>query len=291
MGDETTINPHKKPINWSITIFMLTLHAGAALALFNFSWRALEVAILMWWIAGSLGIGIGYHRLLTHRGFKTPKFVEYFLTLCGALALQGGPISWVATHRRHHARAERDGDPHSPRHGLWWSHLGWIVNGVSDHREVLALTRHAPDLAKDRFHLWISRWNFAPQFVLFGILYWAGGWQFVLWGICVRVVFSWHATGFVSSAAHIWGRRRFETPDDSRNNWWVALMTFGEGWHNNHHAHPASARQGLAWYEIDINWYGIWIMKQFGLARKVRVAELPKLSAGAEANQIMKEAA
>ncbi len=131
--------------------------------------------------------------------------------------------------------------------------MGWITNGVSDHNEVNVHVRVVPDLAKDRFHVWISKWNYAPQIFLCGILYWAGGWPFILWGICLRVVFSWHATCFVNSAAHVWGRRRFETPDDSRNNWWVALMTFGEGWHNNHHAHQAAARHGLAWYELDIN--------------------------------------
>ncbi len=287
MRDELTINCRKNPTNRPMTLFMLSFHVGAVAALFNFSWSALGVAILMWWVTGSLGIGIGYHRLLTHRGFKTPKFVEYFLTLCGALALEGGPIAWVANHRLHHAHAERDGDPHSPRQGFWWSHMGWIVNGVSDHREVESLARHAPDLAKDRFHLRISRWNFMPQMVLFGILYWAGGWQFVLWGICVRVVFSWHATCFVNSAAHVWGSRHFETPDDSRNNWWVALMTFGEGWHNNHHAHPAAARHGLAWYEIDINWCGIWTLEKLGLVKKIRLVRLPKRSAVAERSAIM----
>jgi fatty-acid desaturase len=135
-------------------------------------------------------------------------------------------------------------------------------------------------LAKDRFHVWISRWNIAPQLILFVILYLAGGWQFVLWGICVRVVFSWHATGFVSSAAHIWGRRRFETPDDSRNNWWVTLMTFGEGWHNNHHAHPTSARHGLTWYEVDMNWYGIWALKMLGLAWQIQKVDLTEIKQG-----------
>ena len=283
MRDKMTINRDKNPINWPISLFMLTLHVGAVIALFDFSWAALGVFILMTWIADSLGVCIGYHRLLTHRGFKTPKSVEYFLALCGTLSLHGGAISWVAHHRRHHAHAERDGDPHSPRHGFWWSHLGWIVNGVSDNREVESVAHLAPDLAKDRFHVWISRWNLVPTFVLIGILYWAGGWQFILWGFCLRVVYSWHAAFFVNSAAHTWGSRRFETPDDSRNNWWVALMSWGEGWHNNHHAHPASARHGLTWYEIDIHWYGIWALKQFGLAQKVRVAELPKKSATPEA--------
>jgi stearoyl-CoA desaturase (delta-9 desaturase) len=282
MQDEITIDRGRKPVNWPMTLFMLSFHLGALAALFDFSWPALGVAVLMWWVAGSLGIGIGYHRLLTHRGFKTPKFVEYFLTLCGALALQGGSIPWVSNHRLHHAHAERDGDPHSPRRGFWWSHMGWIVNGVSDHRDVESTARYVPDLAKDRFHVLISRWNFIPQFFLFAILYWAGGWQFVLWGICVRVVFSWHATCFVNSAAHVWGRRRFETRDDSRNNWWVALMTFGEGWHNNHHAFPSAARHGLAWYEIDINWCSIWTLQKLGLAKNIRLIELPRKSTAGE---------
>jgi stearoyl-CoA desaturase (delta-9 desaturase) len=278
MQDKLTINHRNNSINWPMTLFMLSFHAGAVIAFFNFSWLALGVAVFLWWFTGSLGIGIGYHRLLTHRGFKTSKPIEYFLTLCGALALEGGPIPWCANHRIHHANTERDGDPHSPRHGFWWSHMGWITNGVSDHNEVNIHFRTVPDLAKDRFHVWISKWNYLPQIFLAGILYWIGGWPFVLWGICVRVVFSWHATCFVNSAAHVWGRRRFETPDDSRNNWWVALATFGEGWHNNHHAHPAAARHGLAWYEIDINWYGIWTLEKLGLVEKVRLAKLSKKS-------------
>jgi stearoyl-CoA desaturase (delta-9 desaturase) len=278
MQNELTVNRHKNPINWPITLFMLSFHVGAVIALFNFSWPALGVAVFLWWFAGSLGIGIGYHRLLTHRGFKTSKPVEYFLTLCGALALQGGSIPWCANHRIHHANTEREGDPHSPRHGFWWSHMGWITNGVSDHNEVNIHVRTVPDLARDRFHVWISRWNYVPQLFLFAILFWAGGWPFILWGICVRVVFSWHATCFVNSAAHVWGRRRFETRDDSRNNWWVALMTFGEGWHNNHHAFPAAARHGLAWYEVDLNWWGIWALEKLGLVEKVRLVKLPKKS-------------
>lgn len=274
-GDSgTQFVPDLKVINWPMTLFMLLFHVGAVAALFNFSWPALGVAVFLWWFTGSLGIGIGYHRLLAHKGFKTPKIVERFLTLCGALALEGGPIAWVANHRIHHANVERDGDPHSPRHGFWWSHMGWIVHGQSDHNEVETKLRIVPDLARDPFYVWLSRWNFLPQFALAGILYWMGGWQFILWGICLRVTYSWHATCFVNSAAHVWGYRRFETADDSRNNWWVALMTFGEGWHNNHHAFPASARHGLAWYELDINWYGIWAMKQLGLIKKIRRPDL-----------------
>src|SRR5581483_653758 len=232
--------------------------------------EALAVAVLMWWVAGSLGIGIGYHRLLTHRGYKVPKPVEYFLTVCRALALEGGPISWVATHRIHHAFTDREGDPHSPRDGAWWSHMGWIIRGEGFHNKTAGLSRYAPDLAKDRFYVWLTHWHWVTQVALGLILLAIGGWPYVMWGVFVRVVFSWHATWFVNSAAHIWGSRRFETKDDSTNLWWVALISFGEGWHNNHHAYPAAARHGLAWYEIDVNWYGIRVLQLLGLAKNVR---------------------
>src|ERR1700728_3978685 len=116
-------------INWVTTFFMVAFHLGAVAALFFFSWKALFVAVLLWWVAGSLGIGMGYHRLLTHRGYHTPKWMEYFLTVCGTLALEGGPITWVATHRAHHHNADQDGDPHSPRDGGLWSHIGWVIAG------------------------------------------------------------------------------------------------------------------------------------------------------------------
>jgi fatty-acid desaturase len=221
-----------------------------------------------------LGIGIGYHRLLTHRGFKTPKWVEYFLTICGTLAMEGSPIAWVATHRIHHVFTEREGDPHSPRDGFWWSHMGWILRGHSVQRNLEATARYAQDLLKDPFQVWLLRWHYLTTAALAVILFALGGWQFVLWGIFLRIVVSWHTTWFVNSAAHVWGSRRFETRDDSRNLWWVGLLAFGEGWHNNHHAHQSSARHGLTWYEIDLNWYGIWVLQKLGLATNVRLFKL-----------------
>ncbi|MCI0659830.1 MAG: fatty acid desaturase [Acidobacteria bacterium] len=275
-SNDATINFRQGGFNRQVFLFMLFVHSVALTGLFNFSWAGLGVAVLMWWVAGSLGIGIGYHRLLTHRGFKTPKWVEYILTVCGTLAFEGGPIAWVATHRIHHMYTEREGDPHSPRDGFWWSHMGWILNGNSLHREIEITARHAADLSRDSFYLWLSRWHFLPPIIVATLLYLLGGWEFVLWGVFVRIVFSWHATWFVNSASHYWGGRRFNTLDDSRNNWWVALISFGEGWHNNHHAHPSAARHGLTWYEIDVNWYGIWLLKKLGLAKKIRVSTLPK---------------
>jgi fatty-acid desaturase len=266
----------KTPINWTTTYFMVMFHVGAIGALFFISWKALLLAFVLWWLAGSLGIGMGYHRLLTHRGYKTPKWMEYFLTTCGSLALEGGPIAWVATHRIHHQNTDAEGDPHSPRDGGFWAHMGWIITGKAMHSNTEELLPYVPDLRKDRFHMWISKWHWVPLAILGGILYLLGGLPFVLWGIFFRVVHGMHATWLVNSATHMWGSRRFATKDDSRNSFWVAILTFGEGWHNNHHAYAVAAKHGIAWYEIDVNWWGISALKLLGLAWDIKLPRLTK---------------
>ena len=266
-------------INWVTAIFMTLFHIGAVAALFFFTWKALFVAILLWWVSGSLGIGMGYHRLLTHRGYKTPKWVEYFLTLCATLALEGGPIFWVATHRIHHQHSDVEGDPHSPIDGKWWAHMGWILTGKSMHHDTTTLARYVPDLVKDKFHVWITKYHYVPMIVLGVILLAIGGLPFVMWGMFMRTVVGLHATWAVNSVTHTWGSRRFATRDLSTNNGWLAILTFGESWHNNHHAHPVSARHGIAWYEVDLNWYGIWLLKKLGLARHVYRVKLDSLPA------------
>ena len=260
-----------QPIVWLTTSFMVAFHIGAIAAVFFFSWKALLLALVLWWVAGSAGIGMGYHRLLTHRGYKTPKWIEYSLTVCGTLALEGGPIFWVATHRLHHQNTDREGDPHSPHDGGLWSHMGWILTGQTMRNNVKDLLPYVPELRKDRFHTWISRWHWVPITVLGAALFAVGGWRYVLWGIFFRTVLGLHSTWLVNSATHMWGRQRFLTHDDSRNSLWVALLTFGEGWHNNHHAYPQSARHGIKWYEVDPNWYGIFLLRLLGLARDVKL--------------------
>ena len=272
-------------INWITAIAMTIFHIGAIAALFFFSWTNLAVAVVMYFFAINVGIGMAYHRLLTHRGYRTPKWVEYFLTTCGTLALEGGPIFWVATHRVHHQNSDHDGDPHTPHDGTWWAHAGWIISGRSLHSETALLGRYAPDLTRDPVHVWLSKYHWLPLTIA-GFLQLAlgaavagpghriiGAVTMVLWGTFLRVTLGLHATWLVNSATHLWGKRRFETRDDSRNNWWVAILTGGEGWHNNHHAHPVSARHGPAWYEFDINYYGIWLLEKMGLAKKVQIAK------------------
>ena len=267
-------NEQARGLNRNTVVAMVIFHAGAVAALFLWSWQAIAVAAFLYFVAGCLGIGMGYHRLLTHRGYKTPKAVEYFLTLCGTLALEGGAINWVATHRIHHAHTDREGDPHTPRDGRWWSHVGWILVGTSQQHPPEVLARYAPDLMRDRFHVWLNRFYYLPLVVSGIVLFALGGWPMLLWGVFFRVTVLLHATWLVNSATHLWGARRFETEDDSRNSWWVALLTFGEGWHNNHHAHPTSARHGLAWYGFDANWLGIRLLQLLGLAKSVKQVRL-----------------
>jgi sn-1 stearoyl-lipid 9-desaturase len=261
-------------INTITAVAMGAFHVLAIAALFFINWGAIATAVVLWWVAGSLGIGMGYHRLLTHRGYKTPKWMEYFLTVCGTLALEGGPIFWVATHRVHHQHSDQPEDPHSPRVSAFWAHMGWIMFGEASHNDTARMSRYAPDLARDPFYRWLTTYHWVPLTVLGLTLLAIGGWGLVNWAIFLRVVVGLHSTWLVNSATHLWGRRRFATKDDSRNVWWVAMLTFGEGWHNNHHAHPTSARHGLAWYELDITWLELKALQALGLVWDVRVAKV-----------------
>jgi stearoyl-CoA desaturase (delta-9 desaturase) len=270
-------------INWITSIFMGAFHVGAIAALFFFSWKNLAAGAIMYFFAINVGIGMAYHRLLTHRGYRVPRWLEYFVTACGTMALEGGPIFWVATHRVHHQNSDHDGDPHTPHDGTWWAHAGWILSGRALHSETALLGRYAPDLTRDRVQVWLSKYHWLPLTIAAVLQVGLGaalspGHRIVgavgmlLWGTFLRTTLGLHATWLVNSATHMFGSRRFETRDDSRNSWWVALLTGGEGWHNNHHAHPVSARHGLTWYEFDINYYGIWLLEKLGLAKKVQIA-------------------
>jgi len=217
---------------------------------------------------------MGYHRLHAHRSYQVPLILEYFFALCGTLALQGGPIFWIATHRIHHQKSDQPGDPHSPRDGVWWAHAGWILFGAPDQSNTVTMSKYAPDLVKHHFYIWLNDYHWVPTLVAGVVLFAVGGLSLILWGICLRVVVDLHGTWLVNSGAHMWGTRRFATRDDSRNNWWIALLSFGEGWHNNHHAHPTSARHGLAWYEFDASWMQIRVLQLCGIAKSVRVAQI-----------------
>ncbi|MEO7507172.1 MAG: fatty acid desaturase [Pyrinomonadaceae bacterium] len=267
----TEIKPLRMGPNWRNIIFLSSFHLLSILVFFTFSWTNLAVMLILNWVVGGLGVGLGYHRLMTHRGFKTPKWLEYILVMFGTMSVQDAPTKWVATHRMHHAFVETDKDPHSTNSGFWWAQIGWVVWGPSQDHDAATLKRWVPDMLKDPVHVWISRLYMLP-ITLSAVLLWAiGGWKMVLWGVCVRVVFGWHTTWFVNSLSHMFGKRTYDTEDLSTNNWFVALLTFGEGWHNNHHAFPVSARHGLKWYQFDLNWITIRAFEKLGWARDIKV--------------------
>jgi stearoyl-CoA desaturase (delta-9 desaturase) len=283
MSEHVIELPNGNKMNWPTSLVLVLFHIGAIAALFMFSWRNLLISMALYWITVGWGISLGYHRLHTHRSYKVPLWMEYFFAVCGTLTLEGGPIFWVATHRIHHQKSDQAGDPHSPHDGAWWAHMGWILWGETNHNNTKLMSKYAPDLAKHKFYIWLNNWHWIPMVALGMILLATGGWSLLFWGIFLRVVVGLHATWLVNSATHMWGNRRFTTKDDSRNNWWVALMTFGEGWHNNHHAHPTSARHGLAWYEFDISWITLTFLKAIGVAKQIRVAKIDEVLAEREA--------
>lgn len=261
--------------NWPALIAIGVIHLGALLAFLPwfFTWKALATFVVLQWVFGSLGVTLGFHRLLTHRSFRTPKWLEYFLSWLGSLNWQGGPIRWTATHRLHHQHSDDDHDPHSPRHGFFWSHALWCFKRNPQFDTYEQYSRYAGDLARDRGHVFLERTTPLWQFLLAGALYLWGGWPCVIWGVFVRLVYVYHATWFVNSASHTWGYRSYETTDGSRNLWWVALLSFGEGWHNNHHAYPRSARHGLTRWEPDLTWLTIRLLALVGLVRDIRLPE------------------
>lgn len=260
-----------KRFDWTNVVYFTVLHLGALGALFTFSWPAFLVFLLLSWVSASLGIGVTYHRLLTHRGFKTPKPVEYLGTLCGMLASEGGAVSWVAMHRAHHRFSDRPGrDLHTPKDGFWWSHIGWVLCDMGVDRRAFE-REHAPELAADPVHRLLNRWHVVPNVMVGLALYAWGGWPFVFWGVFLRVVAVLHATWFVNSAAHTWGYRTYDTPEGSTHLWWVGLIAWGEGWHNKHHAFQRSARHGHEWWELDLNWLAIRTLSMLGLAREIKL--------------------
>lgn len=256
--------------NWSVIIYIGMIHLVALLAFFpgNFSWGAVGVAFLLYCIT-ELGITVGYHRLITHRSFQVPKWLEYFFAFCGTLACQAGPIDWVGLHRIHHKHSDKTQDPHDSNRGFWWSHLTWMFYDIPANEDI---PRYTKDIANDRVYQFLQKYFIPIQVVLGLLLCWWGGMPFVIWGIFFRLVFVFHCTWLVNSATHKFGYQTHESNDHSKNCWWVALLTFGEGWHNNHHAFQYSARHGLQWWEIDISWMIIRFLEIIGLAKDVKLA-------------------
>jgi fatty-acid desaturase len=286
--------PWREPlaINWRNAGFFLAVHVIAGLALFPwfFSWTGVVLCVVSNYVVGLLGVTVGYHRLFTHRGFSCPVWVERVLAILGCCSGQDSPTYWTAVHRRHHQYSDQEQDPHSPRHGFFWGHVGWLVIKRDDLARGPLMDRYAKDLRRDAFQAWLVRHdNWIFVMLASWALFFIGGYcvaaltgssaaeatQFglslVIWGAAVRTVIVWHLTWILNSADHLWGYRNYDTPDGSRNSLWLGVICNGDGWHNNHHADPRSARHGHKWWEIDPAWMAIRLMMALGLAKNVRL--------------------
>lgn len=276
----------KRP-DWPRVIPFIAMHV-ACLAVFwvGVSWVAVVIALLLYGVR-MFAITAFYHRYFSHRAFKTSRTTQFIFALLGASATQRGPLWWAAHHREHHRKADTAADPHTPLKGFWWSHMGWFLSKGHFHIN----SERVKDWVVYPELRWLDRFDLAVPAVLAVSLFvlgmWLGnaypaldtsGWQLLVWGYFISTVLLLHATLTINSLAHRWGTRRFNTADDSRNNALLAVLTMGEGWHNNHHFFPASARQGIYWWEIDLSYYLILALGQLGLVWDIKGLPKTKLA-------------
>jgi len=233
------------------------------------------------------GITGGYHRYFAHKSYKTSRAFQFFLAWIGCAATQKGPLWWSGTHRRHHRYSDAPGDPHSPKDGWYYSHQGWVF----DNRWEGTPTQSIRDFAKYPEIVWLNKHHWVPPLTLAVLCYLIGGWAGLVWGFAISTTVLWHSTYSINSVAHLWGTRRYETGDTSRNNFLLALLTLGEGWHNNHHYYMASARNGFFWYEIDITWYVLNALSKVGVVWDVKVPSQEILDGGSKRIERMAKAA
>lgn len=291
-ADVKPLSVNTSRIRWDYTIFFIVLHLLALLVLLpsTFSWPGVVAFIVGTVIFGQMAIPIGYHRLLAHHSFKCPKWFERTLVTLAMCSAQETPAHWVAWHRMHHSHSDQQHDPHSPRVSFLWAHVRWLVHENRTRLEVFSMyQKYARDILSDRYYCWIEKLPspaglfYLAHATLYGLITLAiciavfGNTNdayrmtasIFLWGVILRTVWVWHITWAVNSLSHVFGYRNYETDDDSRNNWFVTLLTAGEGWHNNHHADPSSASVQHRWWEIDLNYYAICAFGYLGLATNI----------------------
>jgi stearoyl-CoA desaturase (delta-9 desaturase) len=249
---------------------LLHLSAGAVF-LFPFSPR------LLMWLAGTyclrmFAVTAGYHRYFSHRSYKTGRVAQFVLAFLAQSSAQKGVLWWAAQHRDHHRHSDDESDVHSPvQQGFWWSHVGWVLSNKHDSYD----PKRVADFGRFPELVWLDRYHWIPTTVFAAAVLLLGGWPAFVWGYVLSTVLLYHCTFSINSLAHLFGTRRFNTPDDSRNNWWLALLTFGEGWHNNHHFVMASCRQGYRWWEIDITFVVLNLLSVTGIVRDLRPFRVP----------------
>lgn len=253
-GHEDTVYPGK--------VLFVGIHLACLAAIWTgVSSTAAVMAITLYFVR-MFGVTAGYHRYFSHRTFRTSRVMQFLLALVAQSSAQKGTLWWASKHRHHHRYSDTEADVHSPRHdGFWHSHMGWIFVPQWDKTDFSAV----PDLTAYPELVWLNKYEHVPTVALMALCALIGGWSGLVVGFCWSTVATWHGTFMINSLAHVHGNQRYVTGDDSRNNWWLALITLGEGWHNNHHAYQRSTRQGFRWYEVDITFYVLTMMSWAGL--------------------------
>lgn len=231
------------------------------------SWWAVGLCFALYFVR-MFAITAGYHRYFSHRSYRMGRVMQFIMAFLAMTSAQKGVIWWSSHHRHHHKHSDTEDDVHSPRHGFWHSHLGWIVGTDHDH----VRTEWVRDLMKFPELRWLDRHVVLPPFVMGLVVWLAFGWQGLVVGFLWSTVLTWHGTFTINSLSHVFGRKRYETGDDSRNNWLLALITMGEGWHNNHHHYQRSTNQGFRWWEIDVTFYILWMLSKVGLVSDLQRA-------------------
>ena len=258
----------KTVVDWFRVIPFIAVHAACLGVIWvGWSWSAIAVAASLYALRMFAITGF-YHRYFSHRSFKTSRPAQFVFALLGASSAQRGPLWWAAHHRHHHRHSDTEHDVHSPRHhGFWWAHMGWITapgNFPTNFEAVRDLAKYPELRFLDRFDIFVP-------FLLAVTLFLIGSWQLLVWGFFISTVVLFHCTCFINSLAHQMGTQRYDTGDDSRNSLLLALLTFGEGWHNNHHRYPGAARQGFFWWEVDITYYGLQMLEKLRI-----ISDLPQ---------------
>ena len=247
--------------------FFVLLHAGVAAIYWHPPTLELTTWLAATYFVRMFGVTAGYHRYFGHRSYKLGRVAQFAMAFLAQSSAQKGALWWAAHHRVHHRESDREGDVHSPaRRGFWWAHVGWVLSNDLDDYDSRAIAefQRYPEL------VWLNRHHWVPTVVFGGLVAMIGGWPAFVWGYVVSTVVLYHCTFAINSMAHLWGTRRFETHDESRNNWWLALITLGEGWHNNHHYSPGSCRQGWRWWELDLTYAVLKSLSWIGIVRDLR---------------------
>jgi stearoyl-CoA desaturase (delta-9 desaturase) len=267
-----------KSHRWNLakSLPFFAIHAAAlGVFLVPFSWRWVALCLTLY-VVRMFAITAGYHRYFAHRSYKMKRLPQFLMALLGTTATQKGALWWAAHHRVHHRHSDQPQDVHSPvLEGFWQSHVGWILSDAHDETRWELI----PDLTRYPELVWLNRFHLVPAVALGAGLALVGGLPAFFWGFALSTVLLWHGTFFINSLAHVWGARRYSTTDDSRNNFWLALITLGEGWHNNHHAYMSATRQGFFWWEIDLSYYALKTLSWLGIVSDLRQPPLALLEA------------